>query len=716
MPNFVYDTTQTALTKNDPNPGVPPEDVEVADACLAGDWNKTQTRLDDIRTAMRASSFDPRHYGGAPDGSTLNDTAIAAALTAAQAAVQTGQGAALELSEGTWAISKPIVANKSGTTIRGAGKGSTKIKLLNNIGPAVICAPDYGGLELVDPLVSGISGSKAWDMDDTSGDNLQWLNLRADNDYFRHLDGTTAFTFECYLRFPTAPAFTTAITGAWHQRYRSEDGDGFFFLEVTSSAKWTLGMGGNSGIEVDSVASISANTTYHVAATYDGTNARLFVNGTAVITAPLTGGLSFPQDTQWYVGSDGLMFPEGSYRLSSFGIIDSIRISNTARYTSNFTAPTTKLTRDNNTLFLLNFDEFTNAYAAASVGYGGINIKHYVPMRQFSDSVEPLENVALDGLSVEGGGVLVQRCRHSRFTGLGISGGQYGLLMRDHCDYSRAEDIAIDAGATSQLGLAVVQSQPVFLDNITIASAGFAGLVISTSRVVANNIDSAASAGLAALFNNNTDDGSEAHVEAYCRAVSLTRTGTSPECIGILDFQHYAQFDACTFNMVAAGSPNQPPIFKVGGNLGDLVFNDSVFAQPGGSTVPQNIRHLTSGFVPNKAYVNRYRTFDAYTLTAFSSHAGYVVQTSLPNQNPSLAGSVTISDTDDNATVSFAAAQSDANYSLTVSPVPVASTGTPAAGSGTPVSLSKTTDNFTLTVDTAPGSGNSVTFDWQLAR
>ena len=43
-------------------------------------------------------------------------------------------------------------------------------------------------------------------------------------------------------------------------------------------------------------------------------------------------------------------------------------------------------------------------------------------------------------------------------------------------------------------------------------------------------------------------------------------------------------------------------------------------------------------------------------------------------------------------------------------------TGTPAFEAFVPVGIAKTTEDFTVSVSVAPGTGNSVTFDWQLRR
>ncbi len=76
------------------------------------------------------------------------------------------------------------------------------------------------------------------------------------------------------------------------------------------------------------------------------------------------------------------------------------------------------------------------------------------------------------------------------------------------------------------------------------------------------------------------------------------------------------------------------------------------------------------------------------------------------------SGTITVdgASTTGTATVLF----SDTNYNVVYGAL--SSTGTPAAGSFTPVSTGKTTTQITITVQTAPGGGNSVTFDFIAKR
>jgi hypothetical protein len=96
----------------------------------------------------------------------------------------------------------------------------------------------------------------------------------------------------------------------------------------------------------------TTNTWYHIALCKSGTSTKLFINGTQ-------DGSTYT-DTNTYVNSNCEIgdYAGGGYGLN--GHADEIRFSNSARYTANFTAPTTLFQNDANTLLLLHMDG-TNA-------------------------------------------------------------------------------------------------------------------------------------------------------------------------------------------------------------------------------------------------------------------------------------------------------------------------------------------------------------------
>lgn len=130
---------------------------------------------------------------------------------------------------------------------------------------------------------------------------------------------------------------------------------GSYFLQFTA---YDFSSGG-SPVITSSVA-LSLSTWYHVALVRSSTEWFMYIDGTqrgSNITSTAKGITA-----NWNANSGTQIgrysFDNGANPGSTYfdGHIDSMRISNTARYTANFTAPTVEFTNDSNTLLLLKFD------------------------------------------------------------------------------------------------------------------------------------------------------------------------------------------------------------------------------------------------------------------------------------------------------------------------------------------------------------------------
>lgn len=76
---------------------------------------------------------------------------------------------------------------------------------------------------------------------------------------------------------------------------------------------------------------------------------------------------------------------------------------------------------------------------------------------------------------------------------------------------------------------------------------------------------------------------------------------------------------------------------------------------------------------------------------------------------PQLLGQATLSNTNNTITFTFTSAQANASYSVIVQPVGF--TGSPNSGAFIVIEVSKTETAFTVTLDSSPGAGTSVTYD-----
>ena len=125
--------------------------------------------------------------------------------------------------------------------------------------------------------------------------------------------------------------------------------------------------GGELQFGINGIASVntyswtpSADTWYHVAVSRSGSTCRMFIDGTQVDSDSNT--------TNWV--SDGIVIGAWSSR-DWHGYMDEIRVSNTARYTANFTPATSAFTNDANTMLLLHCDGANGGttFADSSTGH-----------------------------------------------------------------------------------------------------------------------------------------------------------------------------------------------------------------------------------------------------------------------------------------------------------------------------------------------------------
>ena len=163
-----------------------------------------------------------------------------------------------------------------------------------------------------------------------------------------HLDGTGD-----YALFPHSSTNDISGAGDWTVElfWRSDDvthndvheivakGIGFQIVgDARGSLNGNIGIGlsaNNSGTYFmsGSGSALSNNTWYHIAVVKYGTSYKLYLDGTADISATSSSNVSTGTNS-WALGA----LYDGS--LPSKGYLDEFRVSQFARYTSNFTAPT----------------------------------------------------------------------------------------------------------------------------------------------------------------------------------------------------------------------------------------------------------------------------------------------------------------------------------------------------------------------------------------
>jgi hypothetical protein len=191
-------------------------------------------------------------------------------------------------------------------------------------GPAPVAAYAFengSGTTLTDVTGHGHTGTireATW----TTGKNGKALNFDGSNDWVTIDDApdlhlTTGMTLEAWV-------YPTKNTGWRTAVMKERSGDLTWALYASGSAKpsaWaatSTGMGSATGPTAPAL-----NTWTHMAATYDGSAVRLYVNGTQVASAPQTGPLA---------GSTGALRLGGNSLWAEWfaGRLDDVRIYNTA--------------------------------------------------------------------------------------------------------------------------------------------------------------------------------------------------------------------------------------------------------------------------------------------------------------------------------------------------------------------------------------------------
>ena len=217
--------------------------------------------------------------------------------------------------------------------------GSTRIEDdIGNLAPQMNRAsllPDITG----NPVISTSQykfGSSSASFDGT-GDQLKFTG---DSLTLANYD----WTIEMNARFNT---LATNNRHLFEQRVgTTSQAAGMIFADTTGALNYHV----NGAVQIVSSASaLTTNTWYHIAVSRSGTSTRMFLDGVQV-------GNTYT-DTTTYLNQPMCFGSRASDTLNCLsGFLDEVRVSNTARYTSNFTPATQPFTNDDNTLLLLHFE------------------------------------------------------------------------------------------------------------------------------------------------------------------------------------------------------------------------------------------------------------------------------------------------------------------------------------------------------------------------
>lgn len=304
-------------------------------------------------------------FGATGDGTTDDWASIQSAVDAAGASFARPYkgGGTVYFPPGDYSLSKPIWVRK-GFSVRlwGLGRdqfsnGDATLFPTYQCGPAIAYGPDNSAHPI--PTAPAIVGSVGSSFVFSAATDY-WLNAR--DSTALEINGLTAFTAECFWK----PDDTTIAPNIFSSTGKWLPSDAIpTAFDVHTSGVGLLGhqfQTSNTTVNATVGYTLSTNSVYHIAQTYDGVNVRLFIGepgklNTLASTVSASGAIVQKPSEDVMIGKSFQLSPEQSFvRVSPYGKINSVRYSNICRYTSAFTPVNSKLTKDNNTLLLVDPD------------------------------------------------------------------------------------------------------------------------------------------------------------------------------------------------------------------------------------------------------------------------------------------------------------------------------------------------------------------------
>lgn len=187
------------------------------------------------------------------------------------------------------------------------------------------------------------------------------------------LDITGAITLEAWIRLDSIRP------GAWHTIiFKQASGSNLAYAVYYRDGIWfELASGGTNHV-IEDARPLSTGVWHHVAAVYDGSTMRIFVNGQLTASRVFSGAITI-SNQPLTLGSNPVWTNEQLH-----GTIDEARVSRVARYNANFT-PALRLTADANTAALWHLDEGSGQTCADASTNGNVLTRGTTSAAQASD-------------------------------------------------------------------------------------------------------------------------------------------------------------------------------------------------------------------------------------------------------------------------------------------------------------------------------------------
>ncbi len=198
--------------------------------------------------------------------------------------------------------------------------------------------------------------------------------------------GTDTMTIECWV-------YCTDINLSSIQTYFKKDSQ--YILRMDSETPKFIVWADGTGIkDVSSSSTLTENAWTHIAGVYDGSEIRIYVDGTLKgTTSSVTGNVSTSANSA-AIGAQpggGEYFP---------GYIDEMRISDSVRYTgASFSVPTEKFVFDSNTISLWHFDDGTGSATLTDSGSNNLDMTFGSPAPTWSTETPGLTDPLMESLT-----------------------------------------------------------------------------------------------------------------------------------------------------------------------------------------------------------------------------------------------------------------------------------------------------------------------------
>lgn len=438
--------------------------------------NPNNVQVLDLRgdASTLRGSFNVRDFGAKPDDSGDDWSAIQAAIDAASNGV--GPYGAVFVPRGTYNVSKPLHITK-GIRFFGAGRGETTITGYSaDQGAVMVVSPPtslYAGLPTGPALATG-SGTSMY----LNGSYGYLLNLREGG--ATEIGGRTTLTVEFFFKPEQSVTSGSYNIISSSGVLTGPDASTAFSIQhlATDQIAASLNLDGSSHTIYTPNNAVIPGTVAHIAFTYDGTTMRLFINGVMKASAVVGGTITQRMSEDFTIGSKVNGFPESTFdNPMAKGWIDSLRISSNARYTTNFTAPTSKHASDGNTLLLLNFDNNYDQFTVASTIYGAMHLF----LRRFGGGIGQVGNVHLSDLSFIGSGPEFIYMISSMIDNVQVTSNRRGLEFINNCYLNRLSSVRVIGSQTTQFGIGIGAASGVLTMTDISLSAGHFPFIMNTS-------------------------------------------------------------------------------------------------------------------------------------------------------------------------------------------------------------------------------------------